>query len=140
MVGGDHENARRQLGCLLVVLPLTIGSVASSFELSSSYASLSDLHPGYYACRSGLDFSSFTFSFDIASGGSYQLRGNPGGGIATILPDSGAIEFKSGPFASDDTVKTTARNTTRVSDENAVIIIRYDFGNVVTDDYCALVK
>ena len=30
-------------------------------------------------------------------------------------------------------------STLRISDENPVIIIRYDFGNVVTDDYCARV-
>ncbi|MEP9371669.1 hypothetical protein [Mesorhizobium sp. KR1-2] len=121
-------------------LVASIFLTASSFELSSSYVPLSKLHPGYYACRSGLDFSTFTFSFDVASDGSYQLRGDQGGGVVTILPENGTMEFKSGPFASDDTVKTAARNTTRVSDGNSVIIIRYDFGNVITDDYCALVK
>lgn len=115
-------------------------AAAASFELSGSYVPLSDLRPGYYACRSGLDFSTFTFFFDVASDGSYQLRGGQGGGMMTMLPDDGTIEFNSGPFASDDTVKTAARNTTRVSDGNAVIIIRYDFGKLVTDDYCALVK
>jgi len=52
----------------------------------------------------------------------------------------GTIDFESGPFQSDKTAKTYARNTTRISDGNAVIIIRYDFGKKVTNDYCARVR
>ena len=108
------------------------------FDLSASYTPSAFLYPGYYACRSGLDFSTFTSQFDVMEDGSYTLRGQNGAGRIVIGPD-GAMEFDGGPFMSDATARTSAMNATRLSDGNAVIIIRYDFGSMVTDDYCALV-
>lgn len=113
---------------------------APAFDVSGSYVPRSELAPGYYACRSGLDFDSFTFTFDLAADGSYRMRGQDGEGRLVMSPVDGVISFESGPFASDESTETYARNATRVSDGNAVIIIRYDFGDEVTDDYCALVE
>jgi hypothetical protein len=113
---------------------------APAFDLSASYAPRTSLVPGYYACRSGLDFDRFTFTFDLQANGRYKLRGQVGEGQLVMSPVDGTIDFKSGPFTSDSTAKTYARNTTRLSDGNAVIIIRYDFGNKVTNEYCARVR
>lgn len=117
---------------------LSLPGIAMAFDLSPHNTPSSTLVPGYYACRSGLDFDNFTSQFDVGDGGSYTLRGQTGAGQIVMSP-GGAIEFDGGPFMSDDTATTYAANTTRLSDGNAVIIIRYDFGSIVTDDYCALV-
>lgn len=127
------------LAALAALLPLP-ALAGAAFDISSSYTPRTKLVPGYYACRSGLDFNTFTFSFDVAADGSYKVRGQNGKGRIVMSAANGSLDFKGGPFASDATAKTYARNTTRVSDGNAVIIIRYDYGNVVTDDYCARVK
>lgn len=121
-----------------VIFGLT-GSV-HAFDISAFYAPSSTLLPGYYACRSGLDFDRFTSEFDVNRGGIYTLRGQTEKGQIVMSPADGSIEFDGGPFMSDDTAKTYAMNTSRLSDGNAVIIIRYDFGSVVTDDYCAWVR
>lgn len=115
-------------------------SGAAAFDLSPSYKPSATLVPGYYACRSGVDFDNFTSELDVNDGGSYTLRGQTGAGRVVMSPADGSIEFDGGPFMSDDTATTFAVNATRLSDGNAVIIIRFDFGNVVTDDYCALVS
>lgn len=116
-----------------------LAGAGHAFDLSQSYAPSAALLPGYYACRSGLDFDSFTSQFDVDSDGRYALRGQDGSGQLVMAAD-GAVEFDGGPFASDETATTYAMNATRHSDGNPVIIIRYDFGSVVTDDYCAWVR
>lgn len=125
---------------IVAAVVLSLPGTAAAFALSPSYAPSPTLVPGYYACSSGLDFDRFTSQFDVSGGGSYTLRGQTGTGQIVISPADGTIEFDGGPFMSDDTAKTYAMNTIRRSDGNAVIIIRYDFGSVVSDDYCALVS
>lgn len=107
-----------------------------AFDVSDSYVPTADLVPGKYACVSGLDFSSYTWNFDLQGDGSYVVTGLEGRGNLWASP-GGEVTFDGGPFASDDTATTYAMNTTRVSDGNAVMIIRYDLGDTVTDDYCA---
>ena len=111
-----------------------------AFDLSAHYKPRTELVAGYYACRSGLDFNTFTFTFDLQANGHYKTRGKVGEGQLVLSARDGTIDFKSGPFTSDKTARTYARNTTRVSDGKPVIIIRYDFGKTVTDDYCAWVR
>jgi hypothetical protein len=130
---------RLAFAVVAALLPMPV-MAGPAFDISNSYTPRTKLVPGYYACRSGLDFNTFTFSFDVAADASYKVRGQNAKGKIVMSAANGTIDFKGGPFASDATAKTYARNTTRVSDGNAVIIIRYDFGNVVTDDYCARVK
>jgi hypothetical protein len=119
---------------------VTTALAGPAFEISDSYQASTYLRPGYYACVSGLDFSEFTWSFDVRADGGYTVRGSEGEGQMVISDVDGTIDFLGGAFASDDTAQTYARNTHRVSDGNDVIIIRYDFGDVVTDDYCARVS
>lgn len=114
-------------------------AAARSFEISGSYSAASDVLPGYYACVSGLDFHDFTIEFDISTEGEYSLRGQPGSGLIHVEPNGG-IEFADGPLQSDDTAATYAMSTIRLSDDTRVIILRYDFGDTVTDDYCALLS
>lgn len=130
---------RPALAMVLLFVPALVAT-AVAFEISDSYAPRTDLVPGYYACRSGLDFDSFTFMFDLSADGHYAVRGVEGVGNIIMSPGDGTIDFHSGPFMSDHTASTYARNTTRLSDGNPVIIIRYDYGSVVTDDYCAFVE
>lgn len=128
------------LRCGTLIALLAAAPAVSAFELSSSYAASADIYTGYYACRSGLDFSTFTSEFDLYEDGTYVLRGYNSQGQVALADGIGAIEFVSGPFASDDTAITYGQNSVRLSDGNPVIIIRYDFGDTVTDDYCALVE
>lgn len=107
-----------------------------AFDISDSYVPAAELVLGKYACVSGLDFSTYTWNFDLRGDGSYVATGLEGRGKMWASPE-GEVTIDGGPFASDDTATTYAMNTTRVSDGNAVVIIRYDFGNTVTDDYCA---
>jgi hypothetical protein len=130
----------RTIAALPVALIATASFAGPAFELSDSYDPRADIIPGYYACRSGLDFDTFTWTFDLEADGSYALRGQDGEGKMVVAPGDGTIEFASGPFMSDETATMYARSTTRLSDGNAVIIIRYDFGDTVTDDYCARVE
>lgn len=130
---------RPAVAIVLLLVPAS-ATAAPAFDISGFYAPRADLVPGYYACRSGLDFDTFTFTFDLAADGQYALRNVDGVGTMVISPADGTIDFGSGPFMSDETALTYARNTTRLSDGNPVIIIRYDYGNVVTDDYCAFVE
>ncbi|MBB4053987.1 hypothetical protein GGR20_003659 [Devosia subaequoris] len=123
-----------------LMLASTVALASSPVDLSNSYAPLMTLTSGYYACRSGLDFDNFTHSFDLAADGRYSLRGTEGQGKMILSNIDGVIEFQSGPFLSDGTVKIYGRNTTRISDGKPVIVIRYDFGTQVTDDYCAIVE
>lgn len=112
-------------------------AMARSFELSDSYSAAADVLPGYYACVSGLDFHDFTIEIDISVDGEYALRGQPGSGLIHVESDGG-MEFADGPLQSDDTATTYAMSAVRLSDGVRVIIVRYDFGGTVTDDYCAL--
>jgi murein DD-endopeptidase MepM/ murein hydrolase activator NlpD len=130
---------RLAVAMVLLFVPVS-AAAAPAFEISDFYAPRADLVPGYYACRSGLDFDSFIFTFDLAADGQYALRGVDGVGTMVMSPADGTIDFHSGPFMPDETAVTYARNTTRLSDGNPVIIIRYDYGTVVTDDYCAFVE
>ena len=111
-------------------------AAAPAFEVSESYEASAELVPGRYACVSGLDFSTQTWTFDLAADGRYTIQGIEGEGELELAPD-GSLALLSGPFAPDETAGTSAMNTTRVSDGVPVIIIRYDFGAEVTDDYCA---
>ncbi|MBD8067066.1 hypothetical protein IC608_16470 [Devosia sp. PTR5] len=124
-------------GRLFIGLALVaMAAPATAFDISSSYAPSADLVPGRYACVSGLDFSSYSWTFDVDAAGSYVVEGLEGGGSLSLAPN-GEVAFDGGPFASDDTATTAAMNTTRASDGAPVLIIRYDFGDTVTDDYCA---
>ena len=87
-----------------LALAASAATLSIAFELSDSYAPAA-LRAGYYACVSGLDFSSHTWSFDLAADGSYRLRGVEGAGSMSGAVD-GEVMISSGPFASDDTATT----------------------------------
>lgn len=125
---------------LLMTYAASTAAFAQVFELSSSHEPNSELRPGFYACRSGLDFDTFTWSFDLEANGSYILRDVGGSGVMKVSSEDGGLTILGGPFASDETAATFAMNTTRLSDGNSVIIIRYDFGSTYTDDFCAHVE
>lgn len=129
-----RSTMRRILSLGLALAALT--SPVAAFEVSSSYLPAADLVPGHYACVSGLDFHSHTWTFQLNERGGYIVDGLDGAGSMAVAPN-GEITIETGPFASDDTATTYAMNTMRVSDRQAVVIIRYDFGDTVTDDYCA---
>ncbi len=122
---------------LAALLVLTSPAAAAPFEISSSYTAATTLVPGTYACRSGLDMNSFTYTFDLAEA-AYTVRGldNPAGTLG--LDAEGTLTFASGPFAPDDTATMYGRSTLRVSDGNPVIILGYFFADGTdTYDYCA---
>ncbi len=121
----------------LLLLPLAAPAVAAPFEISSSYAASTALVPGTYACRSGLDMDTFTYTFDLADG-RYAVRGieNPEGEFS--LDAEGTLKFLSGPFAPDDTATMHGRSTIRVSDGNPVVILGYFFTDGTDSyDFCA---
>lgn len=128
------------LHVVLACLMIAPAGAAPAFDLSAAYAPSSMLVAGYYACRSGLDSDRFTLELDVGAGGSYAARGQDGTGLMEMSAADGTIDFVGGVLMTDDTATTYARNTIRLSDGNAVLIIRYDFGSLVTDDYCALVE
>ncbi|HEV7275113.1 MAG TPA: hypothetical protein VGN80_02390 [Devosiaceae bacterium] len=92
--------------------------------------------PGTYACRSGLDTDSFTWTFDIADG-AYTVQGDyPAGAYA--LDGEGTLSFRSGPFAPDDTAEMVGRSASRASDSNPTIVLGYLFADGDTAwDFCA---
>ncbi|HTM77994.1 MAG TPA: hypothetical protein VL133_10235, partial [Devosia sp.] len=115
-MGRSSSALLRPLALSMAVAALSTGSgtAAPAFELSASYAPSTALLAGYYACRSGLDFDSFTAQFDVAADGSYTLRGQAGRGRIVMSSADGGIDFDGGPFMSDDTATTYARNVTRL--------------------------
>lgn len=125
-------------GTAIAALLLTAGTtVAAPFEISDSYAASTELVAGTYACRSGLDMDSFTYTFDIATTG-YTVRGvaNPDGALS--IDAEGTISFSSGPFGKDETAVMFGRSTLRKSDGNPVIILGYFFSDGETSyDFCA---
>lgn len=121
----------------LLLLSLTAPAAAVPFDISASYAASTTVTPGTYACRSGLDMDSFTYTFDLTDGG-YVVRGvaDPEGAYA--LDGEGTLEFLSGPFAPDDTATMHGRATIRVSDGNPVVILGYFFADGSDSyDFCA---
>lgn len=124
---------RRRLA-LLALLPLP--ALAAPFEVSDSYAARPDLVAGTYACRSGLDIDSFTWTFDIADG-AYLVRGDYPEGAYGVDAE-GTVDFRSGPFAPDATAEMLGRSVTRVSDGNPTIVLGYFFADGATAwDFCA---
>lgn len=122
---------------VLALLPLAKPAAAVPFEISSSYAASTVLVAGTYACRSGLDMDSFTYTFDLADT-RYRVHGvdNPDGELA--LDAEGTLAFLSGPFAPDDTATMHGRSTLRLSDGNPVVILGYFFADGTNSyDYCA---
>lgn len=124
------------LPALAVTLATLANPAVAAFEISESYEASDELVPGRYACLSGLDFSTHTWTFDLSADGLYQIEGIEGVGEVELARD-GSLTLLSGPFAPDETAGTLGMNTTRVSDGVPVIVVRYDFGDTVTDDYCA---
>lgn len=126
------------VGVAVATVVLTIGAAsAAPFEISESYAASTELVAGTYACRSGLDFNSFTYTFD-ASADRYTVRGveNPDGTLG--YDAEGTLSFATGPFAADETAAMFGRSTLRKSDGNPVIILGYFFADGDTSyDYCA---
>lgn len=123
-----------RLLALLALLPLP--ALAAPFALSDGYAPRADLVAGTYACRSGLDMDSFTWTFDIGDG-AYRVRGDyPEGAYA--LDAEGTLSFQSGPFAPDDTAAMLGRSASRISDGNPTIVLGYVFADGDTAwDFCA---
>lgn len=122
---------------LAALLALATPAAAVPFGTSDSYSASTTLVPGTYACRSGLDFNSFTYTFDLDET-RYSVRGldNPDGTLA--FDAEGTLTFLSGPFAPDDTATVHGRATLRVSDGNPVIILGYFFTDGADSyDYCA---
>jgi len=122
---------------LAALLALATPAAAVPFGISDSYSASTALVPGTYACRSGLDFNSFTYTFDLDEA-RYNVRGldNPDGTLA--FDAEGTLTFLSGPFAPDDTATIHGRATLRVSDGNPVIILGYLFTDGADSyDYCA---
>lgn len=131
----------RSLPALTVLLAPALATpavAAPPFGISDSYSASTTLVPGTYACRSGLDFDSFTYTFDIADG-RYSVRGVDNTPEGTLDYDAeGTLTFASGPFAPDDTATMSGRSTLRVSDGNPVIILGYFFTDGTDSyDYCA---
>lgn len=123
---------------MLAAMLVAIGTAtAAPFEISDSYTASASLLEGTYACRSGLDMDSFTYTFDVA-GSAYSVRGvdSPTGSLETDA--EGTISFPSGPFAADETAAMYGRATLRNSDGNPVIVLGYFFTDGVTSyDFCA---
>jgi hypothetical protein len=126
----------KSIAAALLAACLPCAAVAAPFDISDSYSPSPDLVPGHYACVSGLDFHDFTWVFDVAEDGTYTVEGLEGVGSMTATGD-GEVLVDGGPFASDETATVAAMSTIRVSDGTPAIIVRYDFGHLVTDDYCA---
>lgn len=120
------------------LLPYLVpAAMAAPFEISDSYAASTALVPGTYACRSGLDMDSFTYTFEVAEA-RYSVRGVeiPDGELR--LDAEGTLAFHSGPFAADEIATMHGRTTLRRSDGNPVIILGYFFADGTDSyDYCA---
>ena len=130
-------SAPLRLALAVLVAAATLPAAAVPFEISESYSASPSLPPGTYACRSGLDIDTFTYTFDIEGTG-YSVRGldDPAGSFA--IDAEGTVSFASGPFAADDTATLFGRATRRVSDGNPVLILGYFFSDGSDSyDYCA---
>ncbi len=128
------SRASALLGAMLI--PIGVAG-AAPFAISDSYTASESLVEGTYACRSGLDVDSFTYTFDVA-GSAYSVRGvdSPAGSLE--IDAEGTISFHSGPFAADETAAMFGRATLRNSDDNPVIILGYFFTDGETSyDFCA---
>lgn len=121
----------------LLLLSLAAPAAAVPFEISASYSASATVTPGTYACRSGLDMDSFTYTFDLAED-RYVVRGVADPEGAFSLDEEGTLGFLSGPFAPDDTATMHGRATIRVSDGNPVVILGYFFADGTDSyDFCA---
>jgi hypothetical protein len=125
-------------GLLPAFVISTTGVPAAPFEISESYGPATELVPGTYACRSGLDMDTLTYTFQASKAG-YSVQGvkSPDGQLA--VDEEGTISFFSGPFAPDDSATMLGRMTSRLSDGNPVIILGYFFADGSDSyDFCAL--
>ena len=116
---------------------LATPAAAVPFEISESYAPATEPVPGTYACRSGLDIDRFTYTFDLTAS-TYAVHGLDAPQGSFDRDAEGTLTFTSGPFAPDDTATMLARLTTRLSDNNPVVILGYFFTDGTDSyDYCA---